>query len=108
MVPVSLRTADGLELTCSSVNLSISGLAVDGVTGPLAANSILQVRFALPNSATSVCIKARAVWTGTNGRAGLTFTEIGAQARLEMRHWLSQKMQEEGWDVEPSEQAVAD
>ena len=103
-VPVSLRTAEGSELTGTSHNLSMLGMGLEGLTATLAHNCILQVHFLLPGSEKPVDVLARVAWACAPGQAGVTFTDVGPLARAQVRDWLCQKMVEEGWTVEPEAQ----
>jgi transcriptional regulator with PAS, ATPase and Fis domain len=102
-VPVTLRTAEGQELACTATNLSLGGLGLEGLTAALNYDSILRVHLLLPGSESPVDVLARVAWGGAQGRAGVTFTDVSSAALKELRRWLCQKMEEEGWTVEPEE-----
>jgi transcriptional regulator with PAS, ATPase and Fis domain len=103
-VPASLITAEGQAVTCAITNLSAGGMGVEGLTTPLGHDCALRVRFGFPDSDGTVELQARLAWSGTNGRAGITFADVGSAAREEIRRWLYQKMAAEGWTVEPEPQ----
>jgi len=100
-VPVSLRTSEGQELSCSARNLSAGGMGLEGLTSALGYQCELQVRFRFPDSDTTVEALARLAWAGVHGRAGITFTDVNPAARQEIGRWLCRKIAEEGWTVQP-------
>jgi transcriptional regulator with AAA-type ATPase domain len=101
IVPVSLVTTEGRELTCTAANLGAGGMGVEGLTTALGSQCGLQVRFQFPDSNTTVVALARLAWAGAHGRAGIAFTDVNPAARQEIKRWLYQKMEEEGWTMTP-------
>jgi transcriptional regulator with PAS, ATPase and Fis domain len=99
-VPISLRTLEGQDLSCTTRNLSADGMGVDGLTTSLTYGCGLKVRFRFPDSETTVELLARLAWAGAHGKAGITFTEVNPPARQEIERWLCQKMAEEGWTLQ--------
>ena len=106
-IPVSLKTAEGGELTCTGINLSTSGMGLEGWSDAPGHSSVVQVRFLLPQSETPVEALARVAWSSAN-HTGLAFTRINAAGRNAMKRWLHQKMAEEGWKVEADAQATSE
>ena len=100
-VSVSLVTAEGKETTCTGVNLSASGMGLEGLTTVLGFRCGLRVRFRFPDSDTPVETVAQLAWADRRGRAGITFTDVSPAARQEIKRWLYPKMVEEGWTVPP-------
>lgn len=100
-IPVSLHTLDDQELSCTTVNLSESGMGLEGFPSGLRRNCTLQVRFLLPGSKMLVEASAIVAWVGARGSAGITFTNMGPVARHEIKHWLCEKMLREGWSIQP-------
>jgi len=100
-IPVSIQTQDRQELSCTALNLSASGMGLEGLPSALGRNCGLQLRFLLPGSETPVETAARLAWVGARGSGGITFTEVGPIARQEMKRWLREKMVQEGWTVQP-------
>ena len=99
---VFLYTGEGKELpSCTAVNLSESGMGLEGFPTGLHRNSPLRVRFTLPGSALSVEAAAVVAWLGVRGSAGISFTNMGPVARHEVKNWLSEKMLREGWTIQP-------
>jgi DNA-binding NtrC family response regulator len=100
-VPISLATTEGEELSCIATNIGFGGMGLEGLTKSLRSHCELRVQFRFPDSNKTVEILARLAWAGKHGRAGITFTDIPAAARQEIRRWLHEKMVEEGWTVLP-------
>jgi transcriptional regulator with PAS, ATPase and Fis domain len=105
-IPVTLRTAEGQDVSGIACNLSLGGIGLEGLTSVLSYNSILRVNIPLPGSETVVDVLGRVAWTGGQGRAGITFTDTSPLVRKELRGFLCQKMVEEGWTVEAEEPAA--
>ena len=101
MVPASLVTAEGQDLRCTDANLSAGGMGLEGLTTVLSFQSELRVRFQIPNSDRTAEVLAQLAWVGMHGRAGITFTDVCPAVRQEIKRWLHQKMEEEGWTVQP-------
>ena len=102
-IPISLRTPEGLDVSCIAGNLSLGGIGLEGLASVLSYNSILKLNILLPGSEGAVEVLGRVAWSGAQGRAGVTFTDVSAIARKELRRFLCQKMVEEGWTVETEE-----
>ena len=100
-VPASLVTAEGQDLACTTANLSAGGMGLEGLTTVLGYQSGLRVRFQIPNSDRTAEVLARLAWVGMHGRAGIAFTDVTPAVRQTIKRWLHQKMEEEGWTVEP-------
>jgi predicted DNA-binding protein (UPF0251 family) len=98
---VSLQTLEGQELSCTSINLSESGMGLEGFPSGLRRNCMLRVRFLLPGSKMPVEAAALVAWVGARGSAGITFTDMAPLARHEIKRWLCEKMLREGWTIQP-------
>jgi DNA-binding NtrC family response regulator len=99
--PAMLVTPGGQEVACTITNLSARGMGVEGLTAALGSQSELQVRFQLSDSDIIVQAHGRLAWVGSPGRAGITFTDIDQLSRHEITRWLYQKMEQEGWILDP-------
>lgn len=102
-IPVSLQTPEGLDLSCTAINLSAGGMGLEGVTGSLGYQQEMRVRFRLPDSEETMDMLARLAWAGTRGRAGITFTDVNPAAHKAIKGWLCHRMLEEGWRIEPEQ-----
>jgi hypothetical protein len=60
---------------------------------------LLDVSFPLPDSETIFRAKARIVWFGGEGRAGLRFSVIDPALFEHLQHWTNNKMKDEGWEL---------
>jgi hypothetical protein len=102
-IPLSLETAEGEELQCTAVNLSMNGLGLEGLSEAPGRQSLFRVYFQLPESDLRVDAMARVAWANAQGRAGICFTKLSPAGRNEVRRWLYQKIAEEGWTVQPED-----
>ena len=96
-LPVTVKTPRGDEFTVRIVNLSYGGMAVTGITAPLKCSGELELHFGLPGSGTPVIAKGKMAWADVNGKAGIKFIEISPVVQNELKEWLAQRQQEEGW-----------
>jgi transcriptional regulator with AAA-type ATPase domain len=96
-VRVSLMTADGDELACTTNNLGTSGMGLEGLGVLLAYRSRLRVRFQFPESDKPVETMATLAWADKHGCAGVVFTDTPAAVSQEISEWLHRKMLEENW-----------
>ena len=55
------------------------------------------MHFGLPGSGTPVIAKGKMAWADVNGKAGIKFIEISPVVQNELKEWLAQRQQEEGW-----------
>ena len=95
-IPVSLESSEG-DLTCIAVNLSISGMGLEDVNYAPTLHSLLRVHFLLPESVIRIDATGRVAWADAKGRVGISFTKFTPEGRVEVKHWLYQKIAEEGW-----------
>ena len=95
---VTLKNAQGEEVTVKGVNLSTGGMGLDGLKEPLRFAGLLDVSFTLPESDIAFQAKARLMWVGDEGRVGVRFVVIEPALFEQLQHWTNQKMKEEGWE----------
>jgi hypothetical protein len=108
-VSALLVTAEGQELTCTTTDLSTSGMGLDNLNTVLGYRRDLRVRFRFPDTEKSVEATAKLAWADKQGAAGIIFTDVDPATRREINRWLHSKMAEEGWTVppDPSESLAA-
>ena len=97
-ISVTIRSAQGEEITVQGVNLSTGGMGLDGVKEPLRFAGLLDVSFILPDSEIRFQAKARMMWIGDEGRVGIRFAVIEPALFEHLQHWSNKKMKEEGWE----------
>jgi DNA-binding NtrC family response regulator len=103
-LPVKVTAADATT-TLTSMNISRSGIAVQGVSKPFqtaAASGGLQVDFTLPTG-TAVRAQGEIVWADVQGRAGIRLSGMTPDCAQALRHWVAEKQREEGWVPAPAE-----
>src|SRR5205807_715380 len=84
-IPITVRTPEGQDISCLACNLSLGGIGLEGLASVLSYNSILKLNMLLPGSQAAVDVLGRVAWSGVQGRAGVTFTDVSAIARKELR-----------------------
>jgi PAS domain S-box-containing protein len=97
-IPVTLRNAQGAEITVQGVNLSTGGMGLDGIKEPLRFAGLLDISFMLPDSNVKFEAKARLMWIGDEGRVGIRFAVIEPALFEQLQQWTNRKMKDEGWD----------
>ena len=97
--PVTLKDAQGTEVQATAVNLSSCGIGVEGLALPSQSEGLLDVSFALPEENVPIQVKARLVWKGSRGRAGIKFIVIEPETLGKLQQWANHKMKEEGWEL---------
>jgi len=95
---VTVKNAQGEQITVDGVNLSTGGMGLDGLNEPLRFAGLLDISFVLPDSDIRFQAKARLMWIGDEGRVGIRFVVIEPALFEELQHWTNRKMKEEGWD----------
>ena len=96
--PVTIRNAQGAEVTVQGVNLSTGGMGLDGIKEPLRFAGLLDISFTLPDSNVKFEAKARLMWIGDEGRVGIRFAVIEPALFEQLQQWTNRKMKDEGWD----------
>ncbi len=96
---VTLKNPQGEEVNVTGVNLSTGGMGLAGLSQPLRFAGLLDVSFPLPETDVIFRAKARLVWIGDEGRAGIRFAVIEPALFEHLQHWTNKKMQAEGWDL---------
>ena len=100
-IEVTIKNAQGEEISVQGVNLSTGGMGLDGVKEPLRFAGLLDISFNLPDSNTPFQAKARLMWVGDEGRVGIRFAVIEPALFEQLQHWTNKKMRDEGWEFPP-------
>jgi len=102
-VPVHVQTKLG-ELSAHSVNVSLGGIAVSGIAEPLKCSGVLELRFPLAGRGLEIVAKGRMAWADVRGKAGIRFTEMAPEMITELKRWITEKQEQEGWVPHEEEQ----
>lgn len=96
-VPVKVKTSDGQGFTAVSANISLGGIALNGV--PIEAQNALTLHltFRIPGIERTVETEAEIAWCSREGHAGIKFLRMDDSASSEIKRWILQKQLEEGW-----------
>ena len=93
VLPAVLRSREGGELQCKTLNISENGMAL---TAPIALKpgSEVAVAFSLPDEPTRFSTESKVCWSDGTGRLGLQFLNLSQRHRSELQGWLSRKLEE--------------
>jgi hypothetical protein len=86
-LPVSIRTAMGAMLQCTTINLSQSGMAVSMFSSCTVGQKI-DIAFAIPNTDLLVSAEATIIWDDKHGKAGLSFECTSPAVQTRFCEWL--------------------
>jgi ActR/RegA family two-component response regulator len=94
--PVSLsviiRRQSRQEIRCTSVNISVGGMALSTQV-PLVAGENVLVQFTLPDHEAPVGAESTICWSKT-GHLGVRFVSVSNEHKSELQTWLSQKLEQ--------------
>ncbi|HKT23211.1 MAG TPA: sigma 54-interacting transcriptional regulator [Terriglobales bacterium] len=95
--PVNIKTEEGREFTALCTNVSLGGMAIQGL--PLEAqNAItLNLSFKVPGVEQPIFSEAEIAWCSRDGHAGIKFLKMDDASSGELKRWILQKQVEEGW-----------
>ncbi|MGZ4822707.1 MAG: sigma 54-interacting transcriptional regulator, partial [Terriglobales bacterium] len=71
-LPVFISSEDS-EFAARALNVSVGGMALDGIANPLQLSAGFKLRFTLPDTAHVIETEARMVWADPQGRTGIRF-----------------------------------
>ncbi|HWC16338.1 MAG TPA: sigma 54-interacting transcriptional regulator [Terriglobales bacterium] len=96
-VPIQIKTPEGQDFTATSSNVSLGGIAVNGL--PLEAQNALTLKlsFKIPGVEPAIQADAEIAWCSRDGHAGIKFLKLDETSNSELRRWILQKQLEEGW-----------
>ena len=95
LVPVTIKTPDGLEFECRATNLSESGIGIEGLETTIGPRTTVKITFQIPDAESALTTTARVAWDDKRGGVGLLFTAIDSPALKEVRRWLLTQMADE-------------
>jgi len=93
VLPAVLRSREGGELQCKTLNISENGMAL---TAPIALKpgSEVAVAFTLPDQPTRFTTESKVCWSDGSGRLGLQFLNLSQQQKSELQNWLARRLEE--------------
>ena len=98
-LPVRIHASSGV-FTLKTLNISVGGIALEGIAEPYRLSGELKAEFNLPAGFGQVIAKARLVWADAHGKAGVRFTDLPPSCRMMLNRWLLEVERQEGWTVE--------
>jgi CheY-like chemotaxis protein len=89
-MPVTLTFGERRAFKATASNISEGGMAIL-FRGQLPRSGLSTVGFKLPGTATALEPAANIAWMDESGRAGLRFTTVSKEARLQLDEWLAEQ-----------------
>jgi len=97
-VLVQIR-GDDREITGTGVNLSIGGIGVRELSHPINSDAVLQLTFSLADRDQAIYARGQLAWADSAGRIGVKFVAFDLGSEKQLREYLHQRQEEEGWSV---------
>jgi CheY-like chemotaxis protein len=82
------------EMMATTTNLSEGGMAVR-CRGKLPGQVNVMLQFTLPESHSSLELKAEVAWIDDLGRAGIRFTEVPQSSQYQLEKWLTEHLEKQ-------------
>src|SRR5437763_1625949 len=79
------------------VNVSCSGLGVQGMREAMKFDGIFDVEFQMPETDITIGAKCKLAWADSEGRAGIRFLSMDRQSEQQLDKWLDSRRIQEGW-----------
>jgi two-component system, NtrC family, response regulator AtoC len=98
-LPVKVHAESGF-FELHTLNVSVGGMAVEGVGEPFRLSGELKVECTLPAGFGLIVAQGRMVWADAHGKAGIRFTDLPSHCRDALNQWLLEIERQEGWTVE--------
>lgn len=86
-LPIFLSFGQVIDRRAEAFNLSLGGIGVR-MTEPIEGDDIVQVRFWLPDSATSIRARGEIAWSDREGNTGIKFLGMNPESRGFLADWL--------------------
>jgi transcriptional regulator with GAF, ATPase, and Fis domain len=99
VVPVTVRTPEGLEFDTTASNVSIGGIALTDLPYEAQNSLTLQLTFRVPGMERPIQAESEIAWCSREGHAGIKFLHLEQNAATDLKRWILQKQLEEGWNI---------
>lgn len=76
-----------VDRSAETFNLSLGGIGVR-LTEPIEDDDMVQVRFCLPDCATSIRARGEIAWPDPEGNTGIKFLGMNSESHAHLAHWL--------------------
>jgi PAS domain S-box-containing protein len=97
--PVSLKNSSGEAIRLNAVNLSASGIGVEGLAPSAKWEGVLQASFVLPDEDISIEAQGYIAWSEGGGLAGIRLAGIAPATMAKLQQWVNRKMKQDGWEL---------
>jgi len=81
-----------MAMMATTTNLSEGGMAVR-CRGKLPGQIKVMLQFTLPESRSSLELKAEVAWIDDLGRAGIRFTDVPQSSQYQLEKWLTEHLE---------------
>ena len=98
-LPVCVHAESGV-FTLKTLNVSVGGMALEGISEPYRLSGELKLEFHLPAGFGLIVAMARMVWADAHGKAGVRFNDLPVECNDALNKWLVEVERQEGWTVE--------
>lgn len=86
-LPVVIRRNSGIDLQCTTLNLSRTGMAV-ATPSPFESGESITLAFRIPTSEAPVKASGKIIWDDKHGKAGIAFECPDAEVESRFTSWL--------------------
>jgi PAS domain S-box-containing protein len=97
--PVSLKNSGGEAIQLNAVNLSASGIGVEGLAPSAKWEGVLQASFVLPDEDVPIEAQGYIAWSEGGGLAGIRLAGIPPATMAKLQQWVNRKMKQDGWEL---------
>jgi response regulator RpfG family c-di-GMP phosphodiesterase len=91
---VKVLCGQNQELMATTTNVSEGGMAIR-CRGKLPREASVIVQFTLPESNSTLELKAEVAWADDLGRAGIRFTEVPQSSQYQLEKWLTEQLEKQ-------------
>jgi PilZ domain len=92
-IPAAIREQEAGEISCQAVNISEGGMAVISSV-PLKPGTQVTLQFTIPGQGSQFAAQSEICWCDEKGRAGLRFVALSPEQKMELKQWLSKRLEE--------------
>ncbi len=93
-VSVHIMAPGNRDVNAASTNLSEGGMSIQSAA-QFPKDTVLKVRFSLPQSNTTLELKGAVAWCDGSGRIGLRFVEVPQSSQYQLEKWLTERAKDE-------------
>ncbi len=92
-VPVTI-VSEHAQLEATSVNLSVGGMGLQGISNAFQVAGGIKLQFTLPGDTEQLEAGAQVMWADVDGKAGVKFTQLLPDTAARLESWIRQQQTE--------------